>query len=176
MNKDAVKAAVDLLVATDRYAELKKELRGLIKTQDKLPRQFAGELEVLNGLIKLHGRSEEAFENVINLIEVRRVTDGGKAKPEYMRDYMRQRRARENTALMIEEMERGAPLGTDARVTFKKTQMAKWMAARDAYIASHGKLTWEERNIVTGDFWEKMDTQLENQLAQARMGAHKKRK
>lgn len=176
MNKDEIKAAVDLLVATDRYAELMKEMRDMIKRQETMPRLFSQHLTPLNELIKLHGRSEEAYSNVVLLIETRRVTSGGKAKPDYMRDYMRQRRARENTAVMIEEMERGARMSPEARATFKKTQMAKWMAARDAYVASHGELTWEERNVVTGDFWEKMDTQLENQLAHARMGNQKKRK
>lgn len=168
MDKEEIKVAVDLLVDTNNYAALKKALRELIETKESLPRRFAGELAPLNALIGLSNISEEAFENVLALVETKRKVTPETGKVDYQRDYMRQRRARLATALKIEEMERGKSLSPEARKKFKDNQQVVWQKARDAYIASHGELDWKERNLVTSDFWEKIDAQLEQHLVDAR--------
>lgn len=168
MDRDEIRAAVEMLVTTDRYAVLKKELRELIATREELPRRFAADLAPLNALIALEKNNPEAFENVLNLIEAKRSVEPSTGKTDYQRDYMRQRRARLNTALKIEETERGKSLSPAARAQFKEAQLKQWMGARDAYIHAKGDLDWKARNDATAEFWKTIDAQLELRLVEAR--------
>ena len=169
MNKELIRSAVELLVESNRYSALKKELRELITARETMPRRFAAELSVLNELIDLEKTSPEAFANVINLVETRRRVIPSSSNADYQRDYMRQSRARRALALKLEEIDRGKPLTPVARKSFKDAVNKKWMAARDAYIASQGELTWKERNDVTSDFWRTIDNQLEERLIMTKM-------
>ena len=169
MDKEEVKEAVDLLVNSGNYAILKKELREIIAMKEVLPRRFSGELTPLNSLVQLEAISKQAFENVLELVETRRKVVPGTAKVDYMRDYMRQQRARMITALTIEELDRGKRLSPTARKAFKAAQRGKWMKARDAYITAQGVLEWAERNAAAADFWRQIDNQLEQRLVDAKL-------
>jgi hypothetical protein len=173
VTKAELKDAVDLLAEAGNYAALRRELMELIATKETMPRMFAGWLEPLNALIRLEAQSDEAFDGVLELVEGRRKTAPETSKVDYQRDYMRQRRARLNTAVQLEELERGSRLSPAARTTFKRVTMKRWMKARDAFIASRGELDWKQRNEVTGEFWEQLDTQLEHNLIDAKLAQTK---
>jgi len=55
--------------------------------------------------------------------------------------------------------------GVDRDAFMKQTQ-ARWMEARTKFIQERGSLGWKERNEVGSEFWEMIDRNLDNAIAE----------
>lgn len=161
LDRESLREAIGLLIESTEYATLKKAILANIKS--KFPVRFVGELANLNILLDLAAASNASLANVFSIVERKRRTAPDTGKVEYQRSYMRQRRARLQTALEIEQLKTGKKLGSIARSAFNAATMAKWMAARDGYLATLGEMTWKQKNAAVSEFWERIDQQLENE-------------
>lgn len=167
MDKALLKTAVEHLIREPKYIEQKKYVLETISNWDKRQIRFVGDDECLNALVDLGVESSEALQNVFALIERKRRAIPTVKKVDYQRDYMRQRRARIAMAIKLEQIVSGEKMDADTRTAFGAAMMADWTTQRELMLAEHPNADWKERNALVGEFWEKIDRRLENELAKA---------
>ena len=167
MDKAAVKMAVEYLIETKRYVEQKKYVLETVNNWSKRQIRFMGEDAALNPLVDLGLDSSEALQNIFALIERKRRTVPTAKKMDYQRDYMRQRRQRIMKGIKLEEIVRGKRMTDTERTAYSATLLAGWTKRREELITKHPEASWKERNELVGQFWESVDKQLDNDLAEA---------
>ena len=167
MDKNAVKDAVQFLVDTDRYAELKKNLKVALANWKTKPMVFVGELAILNALLDVGILSGPAFQNVFDIIERTRRGSPTTGKTDYMRGHMAARRARERKAVQLAEIINGRKMKPDEKEAYAMAVHTGWMVKRGEYMAEREPLEWSERNAVIGDYWRAVDAELDRDLEEA---------
>jgi hypothetical protein len=166
MDRTTLKQAVEMLIASDEYSSIRREVVDMVSSDR--PKRFADNLETLNSLIELGKDSMEALNNVFSLIERKRRERPSVRKSDYQRDYMRQRRKRIAKAVELESIMRGKAMSPDEKSSFIAAISADWMTKRDKALAQHPEANWTERNRISGDFWQYIDSQLDTELAEAK--------
>lgn len=167
MDKTAVKSAIEALIDTKRYVEQKKYVLETIANWPKRQIRFQGEDEPLNILVDLGIQSPEALTNVFGLVERKRRDAPSSKKMDYQRDYMRQRRQRIMKAVRLEEIVRGKKMDEKQRTAYSATILAQWTKQREAVIEGKPEADWKQRNVLVGEFWKRIDAQLDKDLAEA---------
>lgn len=167
MDKAALKTAVEYLIGCTKYIEARRSINEAVDLWAKRPMTFAGDLAVLNPLIDLGVASPEALANVFALVERKRRTAPSARKVDYQRDYMRQRRVRINKAVRLEEIVRGKRMTPEERKAYGIATLANWIKQRQEWLGQHSDASWKERNELAGQFWKKVDDQLDHDLSEA---------
>ena len=168
MDKQAVVDAVNYLIQSENSTKLINEITEVIENWDMYPMAFDGKLKCLNALIDVGLESREAFENLVKLIESKRKLIPTLKRADYQRDLMRERRARFAKALELHELTKGPLKSNKERKKATDELRARWAKARVDYIKSKGDLSWKERNVASGEFWEQVDRNLDKSLKEAR--------
>lgn len=121
----------------------------------------------MNALIDVGLQNRTAFEKLVGMAEDRRRAIPRARRVDYQRDLMRERRARIAKAVELHETMHGRVRGVE-RNTYINQLQARWRRARDKFIADKGDLDWKARNDAANEFWEMIDRQLDQNLADAR--------
>lgn len=169
MDKKAIAEAVNMLIQSDQYTKLSREIVNIIERWDTRPMAYEGALKPLNALIEVGLESRAAFENLITLIEDKRKLVPIIKRVDYQRDLMRDRRARVAKALELQERSASKSFAdSKAKARAAKEIQARWAEARKKFIAAKGKLSWKDRNAAANEFWAIIDRQLDENLRAAR--------
>lgn len=163
--------AVNFLILHEKYTKLIREITDIIERWDTHPMAYEGQLKPLNAMIDVGLESREAFEKLVELIEQRRMQLPNTKRVDYMRDLMRERRARVAKALELHELTEGPIMTKKQREQISDQLQRRWGEARKKFIKAKGRLSWKERNTVSGEFWETVDRQLDDSLKAARRKA-----
>ena len=169
MDKVKVVEAVNYLIQSDNYTRLINEITEIIEQWDMHPMAYDGNLKCLNAMIDVGLESRDAFERLVDLIERKRKSIPVIKRVDYQRNLMRERRARFAKALELHELRSGKKLKSAAdrkKVTDKLRK--KWADERATFISDQGELSWKERNVVSGKFWDALDATLDKELREAR--------
>lgn len=167
MSNARVVEAVNHLIEASNYAALVNEMTRIIETWDTHPMVYGGKLACLNAMIDVGLQDRAAFEKLVKLVEDKRRLHPKVKRVDYQRDLMRERRARMAKALELHELQFGTLRGA-ARMQEMQSIQERWARARREYIAAKGEVSWKERNDAAQAFWEQVDRNLDNNLAQAR--------
>lgn len=169
MDREKVVEAVNYLIQSDNYTRLINEMTEIIEKWDMHPMAYDGSLKCLNALIDVGLESRDAFEKLVDLIERKRKLVPVIKRVDYQRDLMRERRARFAKALEIQELRSGKKFKSAAERKKHSDKLRKqWSEERAKYISAKGKLSWKERNVVSGKFWDHLDATLDKELREAR--------
>jgi hypothetical protein len=168
LSRQRIAEAVNLLVFAPNCNQLIAEMTAILERWDTHPMAYAGKLSALNAMIDVGLANRNAFERLVKLIEQRRREIPETRRSEYQRDLMRARRARVAKALELHELLDGKVLSGGDRVSKAASIQEGWRAARDRFIADKGKLSWAERNAAAGEFWDRIDHQLDTALKEER--------
>jgi hypothetical protein len=156
--------AVNLLIQSDKYVMLIREITEIVERWDTHPMAYDGHLSCLNALIEIGLESRVAFENVIKLIETRRKAIPAIKRVDYQRTLMQERRARLAKALELHERSGKAIKNSAERATLGLQIQKRWAKAKTQFIKEKGKLSWKERNAVMTEFWAEIDATLDENL------------
>jgi len=165
VSKKDVAEAVNFLILASNYTKLINEITRIIERFDTHPIGFRGKLDCLNALIDVGLADRAAFERLVRLMEARRKLIPDSKRADYQRDMMRERRARMAKALELHELTHHLTLTGAARRMKEREIQTRWRKARDQFIGERGELSWGERNDAAGEFWAKIDAQLDASLA-----------
>lgn len=160
--------AVNHLVAAPSHTSLVAEMTRIIEQWDTHPMVYGGQLACLNALIDVGLHDREAFERLVDLAAERRRQVPKARRADYQRDLMRERRARQQKALELQELTIGHVLRGSARIAYIEGLQNRWAEAKAEYIKSKGDLTWSERNAAAAEFWAQIDETLDANLKAAR--------
>jgi hypothetical protein len=163
-SKTRVVGAVNLLILSPNYAKLVAEIRQIAADYDEHPMAYSGKLTPLNALIDVALQSTPAFDKLIELADNRRKLIPEMKRTDYQRNIMQERRDRIRKVLKLHEARSGKISGAE-RKTFETETQARWMKARDEYIASKGELSWKDRNTAAQEFWDSIDRNLDEAIA-----------
>lgn len=167
MTSRRVTEAVNLLIEAPNYAALINEITRFIETWDTHPMVYGGHLACLNALIDVGLTNRTAFEQLVQLINQKRREHPAIKRVDYQRELMRDRRARIAKALELHETKFGKLRGA-ARMAEMKSIQERWAQARKEFMANKGPLDWKGRNMAAAEFWDVIDRNLDENLAQAR--------
>lgn len=167
MGHQRIVNGVNYLIEAANFSALSGELTRIIETWDTHPMVYSGKLAPLNALIDVGLQSREAFEKLIDMAEDRRKSIPRARRVDYQRDLMRERRARIAKAVELNEKLHGPIRGVERNKYVTELQ-TRWRRARDKFIADKGDLDWKARNDAANEFWEMIDRQLDQNLADAR--------
>jgi hypothetical protein len=169
MDKEKVVEAVNFLIQSDNYTRLINEMTEIIEKWDQHPMAYDGKLSCLNAMIDVGLESRDAFENLVGLIERKRRLIPVIKRVDYQRDLMRERRARFAKALELQELRSGKKFKSAAeRKKATDALRKKWAKERVEFISSKGRLSWKERNVASGHYWDQLDNKLDKELRDAR--------
>ena len=170
MDKKELTAALNLLIQSDKYSMLIKEITDIIERWDTHPMAYDGDLKVLNSLIAVGLENRAAFENLVTLIENRRKLIPTLKRVDYQRTLMQERRARLAKALELHEAT-VRPFKTPAdRARVAEDITTRWAEARKKFVQAKGKLSWKQRNLAVNEFWAGIDAKLDANLKSIRRG------
>lgn len=167
------KYAVQFLVDSPYAKHHVKRLRNVVQQPRALP--FSGDAEVLNELLIVGRQSKTAMENLIEVAEFKR-----KQKPNYMTDFMRQKRARERKLVEIEEVGLGRKLTLDERVQLVQSTRDRWAREKQIHIEQRTEAhtiqfgtppNWATSNQFIKDFWQMKDLELDVLMERAKQFA-----
>lgn len=164
MAKDRIVAAVSYLIDAANYSALAQEMTRTVETWPNHPTQYVGEAGCLNDLLALGVKNRERFEQVLALVERKRLGNPKVSKREYQKLIMRDRRKRMAMALVLHEA-RSGPLKGEARTAEMASIRARWERAKAEYLASQETMSGKERQSAIQDFWAMVDRQLSANLA-----------
>ncbi len=167
MDKQKIAAALSLLAESKSFVTRVRQIEEIIEGWEDTPLLFGGALEPLNSLVDVGLQNRTAFDKLIELARNKRRLIPATKRVDYQRELMREKRARLNRAVKLEELVRGSPLTGDARVKYKAAVQQRWMHERNAFIAKRGDLSWKERNEAANEFWSQVDAQLQKDTAEA---------
>jgi len=167
-SKERVVAAVNYLIQAPNYARLINEMTGIIEKWDTHPMTYGGQLAHLNAMIDVGLTNRDAFEKLVKLIERKRKLIPEVKRVDYQRDFMTDKRARIAKAVELHELQKGPLPNPAARKKHGAGAWARWMKARDEFVASKGTLSWADRNAAKQEFWEVIDRNLDTSLAAER--------
>lgn len=156
--------AANFLVKSNRYARLRNEIDTFVEQWSTTPKQYAGELAVLNPLILLGVDHPEKYIKLLDVVDGKRRAAADTRRTDYQRDLMQRKRARESNAVSLEEWTRGKRFTPSQREAFLHSVRNRWDMARTKYLKTHAKDPSETRP-ATAKFWEHIDFQLEQDLA-----------
>lgn len=183
---DALRAVATLLVVDPDAPRYYEAMKAVIRLAPQYPVRLAGEMEQLNALIDLHRKNPSGFAGVLALVERKRAERGLPPlepaetdkfdKADYMREFMRAKRARTVRAADIENLVRGdrSPLRGNARLEFQRAQAARWNEELTRRIDSArsarggGRLPKDVLDTLRDQFWASVDAQLDEAEALAR--------
>lgn len=169
MDKEKIVEAVNFLIQSESYTRLINEMTEIIEKWDMHPMAYDGQLKCLNAMIDVGLESRDAFEKLVDLIERKRRSVPVIKRVDYQRDLMRERRARFAKALEIQELRSGKKFKTSAdRKKYSDKLRKQWAEERAKFIAARGRLSWKERNVASGQFWDQLDNTLDKELRDAR--------
>lgn len=166
MSNRRVVDAVNFLIDAPNYSALIQEMTRIIERWDTHPMAYGGHLACLNAMLDVGLHDRQAFERLVQLIEEKRKAHPKMRRTDYQRNLMRDRRARLAKALALHEASFG-PLRGAARITEAKAIQARWDKAKREFLAARGQLGWAQRNEATGEFWARIDDQLDANLKSA---------
>jgi hypothetical protein len=92
-------------------------------------------------------------------------------KDDYQREFMANKRRRDNKILLLENLLAGAPVAREDRVLIISKQYVIWDKEHKAYLSKKGKLSWEERNTATREFWRTKEEELDALIKEAQNAA-----
>ena len=164
MAKDRIVAAVSYLIDAPNYSALAQEMTRTVETWPNHPTQYVGTAGALNDLLMLGVKDREKFEQVLALVERKRLGNPRVAKRDYQRNIMRERRKRMAMALVLHEA-RSGPLKGEERVATMAAIRGRWERAKAEYLAKQETMSGEERLSAIRDFWAMVDRQLSANLA-----------
>lgn len=182
MNRLELMNAVNLLSTSPHAQLLYGLLRAVIQAAVQRPLK-TDDLQVgfLDAFVQLAVEDKGKYDAVIELVKRKRdelglepleepTPDKGFDKGEYQRDFMFEKRLRENFAADIENMIRPArdTLRGRTRMDFMQMQSRRWKEELDAAldtVRSHtpqgGRASKDDLNAVRNTFWRNIDIQLE---------------
>lgn len=167
VDRQKLTEAVNHLVIAPNYSRLINEITQIIERWDEHPMAYTGKLDMLNALLDVGLTNRDAFEKLLKLVEEKRKLVPQTKRADYQRNLMRQRRARVAKAIELAELT-GKPMDATQRKEHEKALLARWSKARKDFVAAKGKLDWKGRNEASGQFWEMIDRQLDQNLKAAR--------
>lgn len=169
MDRQQIVDAVNYLIQSDNYTRLINEITEIIEKWATHPMAYDGNLKCLNAMIDVGLESRDAFENLVQLIERKRRLIPVIKRVDYQRDLMRERRARFAKALELHELRSGKKFRNAVEKKLITDELRKkWAEERAGFISDLGKVSWKERNAASGEFWERLDLQLDESLRDAR--------
>lgn len=155
--REAVQFLVDSPYGTRHIARIKS----LVDKPRSTP--FRDEAETLNELLVIGRQSKEALLKLIDVAEFKRRTRGS-----YQREFMATKRQRERKVLQIEGFVQNRTLSLDERVLALQQQYQRWNTEKTAFLATRTPLEWASRNKAIGEFWAKVDAELDRKIILAR--------
>jgi hypothetical protein len=167
VDKEEVVEAINLLIECERYAKFVNEMTGILESWDQHPMAYAGDLTPLNALLHIGVKNRDKFERVLKFIESKRKERPKQRRQDYQRELMAQRRARDAKAIDLEELQHG-PMSAPQKKKFLKELQERWAVAKEKFIQGQGRLTWDERNKKSQEFWASVDKRLDINLAHER--------
>jgi len=159
--------AANYLVKSNRYTRLRNEIDSFVQSWSTVPKQYAGELSVLNPLIVLGVDHPDKYQKLLETVDAARKRAADTRRTDYQRDLMRKKRAREANAIALEEWTRGKRFTTTQREKFLHKQKQAWDDARVVFLKQNASDSTETRAAIAR-FWEMIDSELESQLAEVR--------
>lgn len=156
--------AVNVLIFSEKYTELKAELTKIIEEWDTHPMAYGGKLACLNELVNVGIAKRASFDKLIQLVEDNRELIPQSTRVKYQREYMQTSRERVRKAVSLYVMQKG-PLNAASRKKYISDLKARWMAAQEKFLAAKGEITWKERNEARAEFWAEIDATLDKNLA-----------
>jgi uncharacterized protein YlbG (UPF0298 family) len=151
------KLAVQYLVSATFSAHHIRKIWTAVKKPRSMP--FKDDMEHLNELIKIGRQSEQALNNLLELVQFKR----GDAAA-YMRDFMRAKRARDAKYLALWVLENGRKLDRDEQRQVLIEKYFEWHAKKREFLESYGNISYEERNAIYKLFWAEMEKELDTKL------------
>lgn len=185
---EQLRAVVALLVLDAGAPAHYQALRAVVALARQYPVRLTGELAALNIMVDLWQDNRPGYDGMMALIERKRADRGMDPleepeddrfdKAAYMRDFMREKRARTTRAAEIENRARGdrEPLRGPARLEFQRVQAARWneelQRRMETAREAHGgkRLPRETMEAVRTQFWAWVDQQLDEAERKARAG------
>jgi hypothetical protein len=164
-----ITAAVNYLVASPSYAKLVNEMAGIIDRWDTHPMVYGPKLEHLNSLIGVGLQSRDTFDELIKLAARKRRDLPQARRQDYQRELMRARRGRVAKAVALREALFGR-MTKFKRDEYAKDVQLRWAEERSKFLKERGQLSWHQRNEAIAAFWETIDRNLDQNLAEAKRG------
>lgn len=164
-----ITAAVNYLIASPSYSRLINEMTGIIERWDTHPMVYGPKLEHLNSLVDVGLKNRAAFEDLIDLARRKRQDLPAAKRLDYQRELMRARRLRVAKAVALREALFGR-MTKFKRADYVKDVQKRWAEERKKFLAERGKMNWFERNEAIAAFWETIDRNLDQNLAEAKKG------
>jgi hypothetical protein len=162
MADERLVAAVNYLIDTADYSALSQEMtRALEGGATPL---YTGKRACLNTLVAGGKRSRDAFENVLKLVERKRMDNPKVSKREYQKVIMRERRKRMAKALLLHEARRG-PLKAADRTGEMTAIRLRWDRAKAEFLATRETMSGAERLVAIKEFWANVDRELDANIA-----------
>lgn len=172
-----IAAAANILLKHPEAPELFKMLTDVLALPDRLKVRLSEDAAVLNPLLYVARQDRSRFDRLIAVVEDKRASlgrpplrpdadDAPFDKNKYQRELMASIRVRTFKAAATENLRRppsGQLIGA-ARLDFMKVQRKKWMARLDPMLAAAragGTMTKEQRQAISGKFWDQVDAELE---------------
>lgn len=163
------RAAVQFLVDSSYFHQHVRKLRSTVTKPRAMP--FKDEAEPLNELLIIGRQNAQALENLIEVAEFKRAD-----RNDYQRQYMAAKRQRDRKVVEFEERVLGKKLAPEAKIQVLQRQYATWNRERDAFIASLGEVSWNERNERLKSFWERKEREIDALIEEAKAHGPVKRK
>lgn len=153
-NVERAKAAINYLATLTYYAQVWRKIVAAAARPDSEP--FTGEQEVLNELVHIGRQHKKALANLYELLKSKRSD-----KTDYQREFMANKRRRDNKAIKLEEAMIGRKLVLEERQAFLTTKYIHWNKQRDAILQNHSDVSWEERNDILKAFWAEEEMKID---------------
>lgn len=166
-NVENLTAAANFLVTSTRCTRLINEMNHFIAGWNDAPKQYAGELELLNPLIALGVQHREKYDALLNRVYAARQSQAELRRIDYQKELMRRIRARESTAVALAEWQRGRRFTSAERAEFVRDQKAEWEVNKQAFVSRTAKDSTETRSALA-TYWNLVDMQLEESLNSAK--------
>ena len=170
--------AVQLLVYVSHFDDYVKTLKKHVAKPRAMP--YKGDKEALNELLKIGRQDLGALERLIEVAAFKRDDKATKAV-EYQRQFMAQKRQRDQKAIHFEEMMKGKKLSLEERRQLLIKQYEVWNKERDQFLSTQGDVSWKERNALIRDYWKMKEDEMnelikEAEKAQATHQLHKNKR
>jgi hypothetical protein len=155
--------AANFLVKSNRYARLRNEIDSFVQSWHTAPKQYAGELAVLNPLIVLGVDHPDKYQKMLGVVDAARKRAADTRRTDYQRVLMQRKRRREANAIALEEWTRGKRFTPTQRENFLNKQRRVWDDQRVAFLKQHASDPTETR-AAAAKFWELIDFKLDTDL------------
>ena len=156
--------AVQLLVYVSHFDDYVKTLKKHVAKPRAMP--YKGDKEALNELLKIGRQDLGALDRLIEVAAFKRDDKNTKAV-EYQRQFMAQKRQRDQKVIQFEEMMKGKKLSLEERRQLLLKQYAVWNKEREQFLGMHADASWKERNVLIRDFWKMKEDELNDLIKEA---------